>query len=204
MASTRPGVVLEHVRRIAADGDAATDGELLARFAAGRDEAAFTALVRRHGPMVLGVCRGVLRHRHDAEDAFQAAFLILARKAASIRCHQSVSSWLHEVAYRVALKARARSVPHLPEGRAEGAAAGDPVLDLTLRDVQRVVHEELRRLPEKLRAPLVLCYLEARTQDEAARQLGCTEAALRGRLYRGRQLLRGRLTRRGLSLAARL
>ena len=88
MASTRPGVVLEHVRRIAADGVAATDGELLARFAAGRDEAAFTALVQRHGPMVLGVCRGVLRHRHDPE----AAFLILARKAATIRRRQSVGS----------------------------------------------------------------------------------------------------------------
>jgi RNA polymerase sigma factor (sigma-70 family) len=204
MASTRPGVVLEHVRRIAADGVAATDGELLARFAAGRDEEAFTALVQRHGPMVLGVCRGILRHRHDAEDAFQAAFLILARKAATIRRHQSLGGWLHEVAYRVALTARARSVRRSPEGRAEEAAAGDPVLDLTLRDVQRVVHEELRRLPEKLRAPLVLCYLEERTQDEAARQLGCTVAALRGRLYRGRQLLRGRLTRRGLTLGAGL
>jgi RNA polymerase sigma factor (sigma-70 family) len=204
MASTGPGVVLKHVRRIAADGAAATDGELLARFAAGRDETAFTALVQRHGPMVLAVCRGVLRHRHDAEDAFQAAFLILARKAATIRRHQSVGSWLHEVAYRVALQTRARSVRRLPEGRAEEAAAGDPALDLTLRDVQRVVHEELRRLPEKLRAPLVLCYLEARTQDEAARQLGCTEAALRGRLYRGRQILRERLTRRGLTFGAGL
>jgi RNA polymerase sigma factor (sigma-70 family) len=204
MARTRPGVVLAHVRRIAAAAAAATDGELLARFAAGRDETAFTALVQRHGPMVLGVCRGVLRHTHDAEDAFQAAFLILARKAATIRRHQSVGGWLHEVAYRVALKARARSARRFPEGRAEEAAAGDPVLDLTLRDVQRVVHEELRRLPEKYRAPLVLCYLEARTQDEAARQLGCTEPALRGRLYRGRQLLRERLTRRGLTLGAGL
>jgi RNA polymerase sigma factor (sigma-70 family) len=204
MANTRPDIVLEHVRRLAADGAAATDGELLASFTAGRDEAAFTALVQRHGPMVLGVCRGILRHRHDAEDAFQAAFLILARKAATIRRYQSVGSWLHEVACRVALRTRVRSVRSLPEGRVEEATAGDPVLDLTLRDVQRVVHEELRRLPEKLRAPLVLCYLEERTQDEAARQLGCSEPALRGRLYRGRQLLRERLTRRGLTLGAGL
>src|SRR5262249_13764585 len=144
------------------------------------------------------------RHTHDAEDAFQAAFLVLARKADTIRRGQSVGAWLHEVAYRVALRARARSARQRPEGRAKQAAAGGPAPHLPPPGVQRVVHEELRQLPEKFRAPLVLCYLEARTQDEAARQLGCTEAALRGRLYRGRQLLRERLTRRGLTLGAGL
>jgi RNA polymerase sigma factor (sigma-70 family) len=206
MTSTQPKALLQQVRKLAGEGlAAAPDGQLLERFAGQRDEAAFTALLKRHGPMVLSVCRGILRNYHDAEDAFQATFLVLARKADTIRRRQSVSSWLHEVAYHVAVKARARAARREPEDhRPEATTAGDPVLDLTLRDVQRVVHEELRRLPEKYRAPLVLCYLEARTQDEAARQLGCTAAALHGRLHRGRERLRARLARRGLTLGTGL
>src|SRR5262249_39272115 len=118
--------------------------------------------------------------------------------------HQSVGGWLHEVAYRVALGARARSVRRLPEGRAEAAAAGDPVLGPTPREGQGGGHEELRRPPGKVRAPPGVGFPGAPPPDEAARQLGCTEPALRGRLFRGRQLLRERLTRRGLTLGAGL
>jgi RNA polymerase sigma factor (sigma-70 family) len=206
MANPQTEVVLRHIRRLTAEeGRALADGALLERFAARRDEAAFAELLRRHGPMVLGVCRSVLRHAQDAEDAFQAVFLVLARKAATVRRRQSVGSWLHAVAYRLALKARARTARRRDvEQKAMPAPAEDPVLELSVRDLLAAVHEELSRLPEKYRTPLVLCYLQERTQDEAARLLGCTEATLRGRLYRGRERLRGRLARRGLTLPAGL
>jgi RNA polymerase sigma factor (sigma-70 family) len=206
MANPQTEVVLRHIRRLTAEeGRTLADGALLERFAARRDEAAFTELVRRHGPMVLGVCRGVLRHHQDAEDAFQATFLVLARKAATVRRRQSVGSWLHAVAYRLALKARARAERRREVERlAVPAPADDPVLDLSVRDLLAAVHEELSRLPEKYRAPLVLCYLQERTQDEAARLLGCSESTLRGRLYCGRERLRERLVRRGLALPAGL
>jgi RNA polymerase sigma factor (sigma-70 family) len=206
MANPQAEVVLRHIRRLTAEeGRTLTDGELLERFAARREETAFAELVRRHGPMVLGVCRGVLHHRQDAEDAFQATFLVLARKAATVRRRQSVGGWLHAVAYRLAQKARARAARRRDvERQAPPAPADAPVLDLSVRDLLVAVHEELGRLPEKYRAPLVLCHLQERTQDEAARLLGCTEATLRGRLYRGRERLRGRLVRRGLTLPAGL
>jgi RNA polymerase sigma factor (sigma-70 family) len=206
MANPQAEVVLRHIRRLTAEeGRALADGALLERFAARRDEAAFAELVRRHGPMVLGVCRGVLHHRHDAEDAFQATFLVLARKAATVRRRQSVGGWLHAVAYRLALKARARAARRRAvERQAPPAPADDPVLDRSVRDLLAAVHEELSRLPEEYRAALVLCCLQERTQDEAARQLGCTESTLRGRLYRGRERLRARLVRRGLTLPAGL
>ena len=154
-----------------------SDQELLRRFLAEQDEAAFEALLRRHGPMVLDVCRGVLANEADAEDAFQATFLVLARKAASIRKAASLASWLHGVAYRVARKAQAESARRdKHEGRASQdrpvAAAAD---DLTWREVRQVVHEELSRLSERYRAPLVLCYLEGKTQDEAAATTGPAE-----------------------------
>ncbi len=167
MAKAQTQVVLRHIRRLTAEeGRALADGALLECFAARRDEAAFAELVRRHGPMVLSVCRGVLRHRQDAEDAFQATFLVLARKAATVRCGQSVGGWLHAVAYRLALKARARAARRRDaEPQASPATAADPVLDLSVRELLAAVHEELSRLPEKYRAPLVLCYLQERTQD---------------------------------------
>src|SRR5262249_54354144 len=156
-----------------------------------RDEAAFAELVRRYGPTVLSVCRSVLRHEQDAQDAFQATFLVLARRAASIRKQASVGSWLHGVARRLALRPRvaaARRGVHERQAAARPAAA--PMDDLTWRELRRVLHEELGRLPEKQRVPLLLCYLEGKTQDEAARQLGWTAATLKGRLARGRQRLR--------------
>jgi RNA polymerase sigma factor (sigma-70 family) len=162
--------------------------------------------VRRHGALVLGVCHHVLHHRQDAEDAFQATFLVLARKAASIRNSGSVGSWLYGVAYRLARKAQAQAGKRpLPAGAppaADGAAA--PLDDLTWREVREVLHEEVARLPERYRAALLLCYWQGKTQDEAARELGCKKGTLKEWLERARKLLRSRLVRRGIALTAAL
>ncbi len=206
MANVPFDSVVQHIRRLASEGASEpSDRELLQRFVTRRDEEAFTALVRRHGPMVLGVCRRVLKRAADAEDACQAALLVLARKAASIRKRASVGSWLHGVAYRVAwrlqrdlARRQAREQP-LPASTARDVGA-----EVSWREVQEVLDEELRRLPEALSAPLVLCYLEGKTRDEAARELGWTLPTLRGRLERGRDRLRARLARRGLGLPAAL
>jgi RNA polymerase sigma factor (sigma-70 family) len=145
----------------------------------------------------------VLRSWHDAEDAFQATFLVLAKKAASVRRPASLASWLYGVAYHLALRARARDARRRArQPRAHDMAPANPLLDLTCRELQAVLHEELHKLPEKYRAPLVLCYLEGRTQEEAARQLRWSKGAVRGRLDRGREQLRKRLARRGLALSA--
>jgi RNA polymerase sigma factor (sigma-70 family) len=185
--------------------DDCSDQTLLQRFVARKDEDAFAALVGRHGPMVWGVCRRVAGDPHDAEDAFQGTWLVLARKAGSIRKQASVSSWLHGVAYRVAgqVRATARRQHSL---RAVGPPAEQkgPEADLTLRELLALLDEELHRLPERCRGPLVLCYLEGKTQDEAARQLGWGKSTLRRRLERGRELLRLRLARRGVSLPTAL
>src|SRR5262249_30242662 len=165
-------------------------------------QAAFHTLLRRHGPMVLDVCRGVLGDGPDAEDAFQATFLVLAQKRGSIRKAASLGSWLYGVARRAALKARARSAarhkhePRAPQRRAREAD------DLSWREVRQVVHEELGRIGEHCREPLVMCYLEGATQQRAAARLGLAERTLRERLERGRELLRLRLVRRGLGPAA--
>jgi RNA polymerase sigma factor (sigma-70 family) len=178
------------------------DGELLARFVESNDEAAFAVLVERHGPMVLGVCRRLLAGLHDAEDACQATFLVLARKAASVRRRTSLGSWLHGVARRVAInlkrdQARRRD---REQGRTLPPPA-DPAAEVSWREAQAILDEELQRLPERYRPPLILCYLECLTRDEAARQLGLAPGTLHGRLQRGRDLLRRRLTQRGLALA---
>ncbi|HLJ95922.1 MAG TPA: sigma-70 family RNA polymerase sigma factor, partial [Gemmataceae bacterium] len=139
---------------------------------------------------------------HDAEDAFQATFLILARKGSSIHQRESVGGWLYQVAYRVAVKARTNSVRRQArERKAEFTPPADPLLDMNLKELRAVLYEELHRMPEKYRAPLVLCYLEEKTQEEAARQLGWTKGAVKGRLDRGRDHLRARLRRRGLDLS---
>lgn len=177
---------------------AQTDRRLLEQFAAGRDEAAFTALVERHGPMVLGVCHRVLGDVHAAEDAFQATFLILARKAAALDRRGSVAGWLFTVAHHLALRARAAALrrrareqeAHMPRPEA-------PAIDPALRPL---LDEELSRLPEKYRAPLVLCYFEGLSNDAAAEQLGWPAGTVKGRLARARELLRARLARRGLAL----
>jgi RNA polymerase sigma factor (sigma-70 family) len=179
-----------------------SDAELLERFVAHRDEAAFEVLVWRHGPMVLGVCRHVLRHQHDAEDAFQATFLVLARKAWTIGKRQAVGSWLYRVAYRVALRAK------LVAGKRAAKQTGvtnepvaPPAPDPAWGDLRPVLDDEINRLPEKYRAPFVLCYLDGKTNEEAARELGCPKGTVLSRLAWARQRLRVRLTRRGLDLS---
>ena len=166
-----------------------SDGELLERFRAERDPYAFDLLVRRHGAMVLNVCKRVLRNHHDAEDAFQAAFLVLIRKAGVIRKRNSVGSWLHGVAYRTALKARTAAVRrrNLNETAAAIAIQEEPPSTLPI-DVRPILDEELDRLPEKYRAPIVLCYLEGKTKPEAAAALECPEGTISGRLARARNI----------------
>jgi RNA polymerase sigma factor (sigma-70 family) len=183
----------------ARQGSHLTDEVLLERFVATREEAAFAALVERHGPLVLGVCRSVLRHAQDAEDAFQATFLVLARKAASIRKPASLAPWLHGVAFRLATRARADR-EQVCERQVNDHSPPTPLDELTGRELRHILHEELARLPESYRLPLILCYLKGQTQDEAARQLGWTAATLKGRVDRGRNLLRRRLSRRGVAL----
>jgi RNA polymerase sigma factor (sigma-70 family) len=183
-----------------------SDRELIDRFLRRRDEAAFAALVHRHGAMVLSACRRVLHNPHDAEDASQATFLILAHKAAGIRKRDALGSWLHGVAVRVARDLRAKLARRATQPLAPGddVARSEGLESLTWAEVRQAVDEELGRLPEHYRAALVLCYLEGRARDEAALQLGWSLPTLRGRLERGRALLHARLVRRGLTLSAGL
>jgi RNA polymerase sigma factor (sigma-70 family) len=204
MAERSLPTLLRCLRRLAdaPAGGTLTDGQLLERFVAGRDEAAFELLVWRHGPMVLSVCRRLLPCEQDAEDAFQAAFFVLARKAASITRRGGVSGWLYRVAYRVALRARAgaaRRARHEQTG-ADLDTAEAPA-DAPRSDLRPVLDEEINRLPEKYRLAVVLCYLEGKTNQEAARHLGCPEGTVASRLARGRERLRRRLTRRGVTLS---
>ncbi len=179
-----------------------SDGQLLQRYVAQADETAFTALFTRHAPMVLGVCRRVLHQEQDAEDAFQATFLLLARKAASIRKRESVGSWLYGVARRVAMKARKRVTKEQNrEKRAGPEKSTGPGLEAACRELQALLDDALASLPAKYRAAIVLCYLEGRTVNEAARELGCPRGTVASRLAQGRKLLRDRLARRGLALS---
>jgi RNA polymerase sigma factor (sigma-70 family) len=188
--------------RALANADTA-DEQLLDQFVSRRDEAAFAALLGRHGAMVLAVCRRVLHDRQEAEDALQATFLLLARKAASIRKRESVGGWLHGVAFHVASTARRK--------QARRRVREKRVLDMrktghrtarTWEDFQEELDEALATLPEQQRAALVLCYLEGRTQEEAAQQLACPVGTVRSRLARGRRRLQAELARRGLALSA--
>ncbi|MGO9924206.1 MAG: sigma-70 family RNA polymerase sigma factor [Isosphaeraceae bacterium] len=204
MAQSSYGTAFRHIHTLFNVGTIGglTDGQLLERFTSSNDEAAelaFAALVERHGPMVLRVCQSVLRERHDAEDAFQATFLILVRKAASIRKQSSVVSWLHGVALRVAScqkgatarrRRHERKVAERPAASADGADADE---------LASVLHEELDRLPEKYRSPIVLCYFESLSHEQAASRLCWPVGTVRSRLARGREQLRGRLLRRGLA-----
>jgi RNA polymerase sigma factor (sigma-70 family) len=205
MTRSRAGTVLGQLAKLlrAPPAGRLPDADLVRRFAAERDEAAFAALLERHGPLVWRVCRRGLVHEQDAEDAFQATFLVLAQKAASLRKAGSVAAWLHGVAVRVAAQARARTARQ--QGRPlEGPPASrqDLLADVSRAEAQAVVHEELARLPEADRAALVLCYLEGKTQEEAARELGWSKSTVRRRLRRGQARLGARLGRRGLALAA--
>jgi RNA polymerase sigma factor (sigma-70 family) len=205
MAKTAASPILHLIRRVVEDQRLKDlpDQELLRCFLAGRDQAAFDALLRRHGPMVLDVCRKVLGKEQDAEDAFQATFLVLARKAGSIRKRESVGSWLYGVAYRTASKVRVNSAKRQKhEARVPGRTPTLPAEGMTWWEVQQLLYAELNRLPESYRAPLVLCYLEENSQQEAARLLWISRATLQKRLDAGRALLRSRLVRRGLGPAA--
>jgi RNA polymerase sigma factor (sigma-70 family) len=206
MTTTQAGLVRHLHTLIARQAHGApTDQQLLEHFLTQRSEASFAALVERHGPMVLGVCRRVLHHTHDAEDAFQATFLVLARKANSIRKQESLGSFLHGVAYHLAEKLRTKTRRRSAHERAAASReSADPVEDITWRELRSVLDEELAKLPEQYRTPLVLCYLEGKTQDEAAKRLGWSKSTFRRRLERARDLLGRRLNRRGLALSAAL
>jgi RNA polymerase sigma factor (sigma-70 family) len=206
MSASRVGVLLQHVHRLLGNRrDAGSDDQLLDRFVRQRDEQAFSVLMSRYGPLVWGACRRIVVHEQDAEDVFQATFLLLARQASAIRKRASVGSWLFGVAHRLALRARADAARrHRHEQHAVLPAASDPSADVTWRELRAVLDEELARLPEKYRAPLLLCYFEGLTQEEAAHQLGWSKRSVKDRLMRGRNRLHRRLARRGLTLSAAL
>src|SRR5262249_7579778 len=173
MANAQLGCVVRRLRKLvgAPSSEQILDGQLLQRFTGQRDEEAFTLLVERHGGMVLGVCRSVLNQAQDAEDAFQATFLLLACKAATIRNRESVASWLYGVAYRLALKRKASAANgRIHETQSLERVHAGSMDDMTWRELRYVLHEELNRLPDKLREPMLLCYLEGKTRDEAAQQ----------------------------------
>jgi RNA polymerase sigma factor (sigma-70 family) len=205
MATAQLEAVVRHIRGLAADPAASeqTDGALLRAFLAGNDQAAFEALLRRHGPMVLRACRRILGVAQDAEDAFQATFLVLAQQAHSIRKRESLASWLYGVVHRMATHAkRAAARRHKHESRASPAKSCDPALSAAWRELQALLDEEIERLPETLRAPFALCCLENQNCAGAAQQLCLQEGTVRKRLSRARKLLQQRLSRRGVSLTA--
>jgi len=207
MAASHMNTVLRHLRHTAGNGDgpAPTDGQLLERFIRHRDQWAFETLVRRHGPMVLGVCRRIAGNVHDAEDAFQAAFLVLVRKARSIVPREMVGNWLYGVAFHTAQKAKAHAVrlhgkekqvvamPH-PEARTKESDA----------ELLALLDREVQRLPDKYRLPVVLCELEGRSRKEVAQQLNLPEGTLSSRLAKARKILAERLGPHGLPLSAGL
>jgi RNA polymerase sigma factor (sigma-70 family) len=205
MPAESPGDLLQRLPRLWA-ADAAldlTDGELLERFLGRREETAFAILVQRHGPMVLAVCRRLLADAHSAEDAFQAVFLVLASRSASIRKKDSLASWLHGVARRVALRARAQSAARRRrEIRPREILQRDLIDELTWQELRAALDEEVGALPERYRAAVVLCDLEGRSYDRAARALGWPKSSLASRLRKAHGLLRARLVRRGITLSA--
>jgi RNA polymerase sigma factor (sigma-70 family) len=197
--------VLRHLRDTALLHAAAgvADGPLLEAFITRREEAAFKALVQRHGPMVLAVCRRVLGDFHDAEDAFQATFLVLVRKAASVRPRAQLGNWLYGVAYRTAQKARAMNAKRrAKERRAAELARPVGAADSPPDELLAQLDAELSRLPDKYRAPIVLCDLQGRSRTEAARRLGWPVGTVSWRLAQGRRLLARRLSRYGAALSA--
>jgi RNA polymerase sigma factor (sigma-70 family) len=203
MASASFGTVYRYLRgsRGATPDAEPTDRQLLRRFARGRDEAAFATLVSRHGPLVMGVCRRVLGNAADAEDAFQATFLVLARRARFVAWRASVANWLHVTAYRLAGRMRlADSRRRARERRAAPKPEPSTPASAEWRELCELLDGELRRLPGSERAALLACYFEGRTQDEAARELGVSLRTLQRRLERGRELLRASLVRKGLPL----
>jgi RNA polymerase sigma factor (sigma-70 family) len=196
--------VIRQLRKVALLGRGAEldDAQLLERFIARRDDGAFAVLVRRHGPMVLGVCQRVLRNRTDAEDAFQATFVVFVRKAASIRPRAKLASWLYGVAHKTALKAKAMDRKRRIKERAAGTAPPPNARDDARASLLEILDDELSVLPEKYRTPIVLCDLEGLSYREAAARLGCPQGTLSGRLTRARVLLARRIARHDLTFSA--
>lgn len=202
MTRGQPGVVLKHLHSLFRAGAVGGFGEgtLLDRFIERGDEAAFEALVARHGPMVLGVCRRILHEPQDIEDVFQATFLLLVRKAGNLRDREQVGPWLHGVAYRVAVRARSNAWRRgIREAQRVRGQQVHSVQDVERDELRSVLDEELGRLPEKFRAPVVLCFLEGHTHEEAAERLRWPLGTVKSRLAGARERLRGRLTRRGFA-----
>jgi RNA polymerase sigma factor (sigma-70 family) len=197
--------VVRYLARLesSAAGDV-SDAELLERFRRGGEEAAFTLLVQRHGPSVLGVCRRVLGNATDADDAFQATFLVLLRKANAVRRTASLGCWLYGIAWRVAAKARARRISTEPLGDRFVSHGGDPSEEVIYRELSAVLDEEIRNLPQKYRAPLVLCGPGEKTCEQAACELGWPKSTVIHRLTRAREELRRRLALRGIAVPAAL
>ncbi len=200
MPGIRLSTLVRRLRRDTAPGEGCSDADLLARFGRARDDAAFELLVWRHGAMVLGTCQRTLGHTEDAEDAFQATFLVLARKAAGIGYGVALPAWLHRVAVRIAARLGQRRRPAMPLNvETAGLPASDPV---ERAEGLTVLDEEINRLPERCRRAVVLCYLEGLTASDAARLLGCPTGTVESRLATARKTLRDRLTRRGVTLPA--
>jgi RNA polymerase sigma factor (sigma-70 family) len=203
MPTVRDQPVLQFIRKIAVRAQFARlpDRELLERFVDAQEEEAFAALVCRHGSMVLRVCRQGLANEHDAEDAFQATFLVLSRKASSVKKQKSVGSWLFGVANHTSTNLKRNLMRRCSyERQVSQRSVADPLSMLTLREAEAIVNQELARLPETYRAPLVLCVREGLSRDEAAQQLGLRLGTLKNRLEQARKRLRVRLTARGLTL----
>ena len=199
MATTPMNRVIQHLLAACGDGAGLTDGELLTRFLSSRDDAALAALVRRHGPMVWGVCCRLLRSHHDAEDAFQATFLVLVQKAATLPDKETVGNWLYGVAHQTAVRMRATAAKRGVRER-QVAVMPEPATaeQYVWNDLQPVLDEELSRLPDKYRVLIVLCDLEGMTRKEVARQLGIPEGTAASRLAAARAMLAKRLARRGV------
>lgn len=205
MSGTWASTVVQHIRTLVEGRkpNTQTDECLLEQFISQRDESAFSTIVQRHGPMTMGVCLRILRDQHLAEDAFQATFLVLALKARGIRKRRSVASWLYGVANRLARKLKEETYrSKRPDVREHGQPLRDSPMEADGREACELLDEELARLPDKYRLPLLLCYFEGRTQEEAADELGCSAGKVKGLLHRGRERLRFRLIRRGVTLSA--
>ena len=196
-------VIREISRTLLKSGPEIADGQLLEMFRVCRNEAAFEAIVQRHGPMVLAVCRRILGNHHDAEDAFQATFLVLARRSGSIAPRDMAASWLYGVAVRTAQKTRTQAARvRVRELRAMVSIDSRTAPHESEFDLQESLDRELARLPEKYRAPIVLCELEGKSHKEAARELRWPEGTLSVRLMRAKKLLAQRLARQGLGTTA--
>jgi RNA polymerase sigma factor (sigma-70 family) len=204
MATANLHPLLCHLRRLAASrtGRSATDAELLERFVRHRDDDAFTCLLTRHGPMVWSVCRRLLADVHRAEDAFQATFVVLAKKAGSIGRREHLANWLYGVAFRVALDARARAARRQQRERVLSEVHDMQYVEATpRRDLSALLDEEVHRLPIQYRTPILLCYYQGKTNAQAAAELDLAEGTVFSRLARARDYLRHRLLRRGLALS---